>query len=93
MLVDFLINRFHTFRGQRAGIFDGLAALTVRFAMEHTTWTIPLFELRIFWVIIGLRLFFRIQVIKVAEELVEPMHSRQVLVLITEMVLAEGFVA
>ena len=87
--VDFLVDGFHALRGQRAGIFDGLATLAVRLAVEHTAWTILLFELGIFRVVVGLRLFFGIQVIQVAEELVEPVHRRQVLVLIAEVVLAE----
>ena len=87
--MDFLVDRFHAFRGQRTGVLDGLAALAVRLAVEHAAGTILLFELRIFRVVVGLRFFFGIQVVKVAEELVEPVQRGQVLVLIAKVVLAE----
>jgi hypothetical protein len=41
------------------------------------------------WVVWQLRLLFGVQVVEVAEELVEPVVGRQELVLVTEVVLAE----
>ena len=46
-------------------------------------------ELRVFRVIVGFRLLFRVQVVKIAEKLVEAMHRRQVRVAVAEVVLAE----
>ena len=48
-----------------------------------------LLELRVFRVVWVLRLFFGIEVIQVAEELVEAVYCRQELIPITEMVLAK----
>ena len=48
-----------------------------------------LLEGRIFWIIRVLGLLLGVQVVQVAEELVEPVHGRQELVLVAEMVLPE----
>src|SRR5260370_17179418 len=47
------------------------------------------FECRIRWIVGEFRFLFRIQVIEVAEELVESVHGRQELIAIAEMVLAK----
>ena len=46
-------------------------------------------ELRILGIVGKLRLFFGVQVIEIAEELVEAVHRRQEFVLVAEVVLAE----
>jgi hypothetical protein len=46
-------------------------------------------ELRILGVVVGLRLFLGVQVVEVAEELVEAVVGGQVLVLVAQVVLAE----
>ena len=60
--------------------------------MQHATRAVLLLEvgkvLRI-GIVRQLRLFLRVQVIEVAEELVEAVHRRQVLVAVAEMVLPE----
>ena len=60
--------------------------------MKHAARTVLLFEtgevLRV-RIVHVLGLFLGVQVIQVAEELVEAMHCRQMLVAVTEMVLAE----
>src|SRR5262249_48092863 len=60
-----------------------------RLALEDPSWAEPRTEARVFGVIRVLRLFLRIEVVEISEKLVEPMHGRQELVAIAEMVLAE----
>ena len=57
--------------------------------MEHAARAELLLERRILGIVGQLRLFLGVQVIEVAEELVEAVHGRQVLVAIAEVVLAE----
>src|SRR5215467_1227159 len=57
--------------------------------MEHTARPELLLEFWILGIVGKFRFLFRIQVIQVAEELVETMHGRQVFIPIAEMVLAE----
>ena len=59
-----------------------------------TQWSTPrgselLLECRILGIVGQFRFFFGVQVIEVAEELVEAVHGRQVFIPIAEMVLAE----
>src|SRR5262249_13633802 len=81
----FLVDRLHALRGQRAGVLD----LAVGVAMQHATWSKTLAEIRIFRIVRVLRLLFGVEVIEVAEELVEAVRRRQVLIPVTQMVLAE----
>ena len=48
-----------------------------------------LLELRVLRVVVGLGLLLGVEVVEVAEELVEAVHRRQVLVAVAEVVLAE----
>ncbi len=48
-----------------------------------------LLECRVLGIVRQFRLFFGVQVIEVAEELVESVHGRQVFIAIAEMVFAE----
>src|SRR5580765_1008643 len=95
-----IIDRFHSLLGERTGILDGLLpnsppawmfsgivlirGLGPKYAArpEHFLELVarvgPLF-----------RLFVGVQVVEVAEELVEPVHGRQVLVPVPEVVLPE----
>ena len=57
--------------------------------MKHTTRTKSLPEGWIFRIELLLRLLFGIEVIEIAEELVEPMHCRKELVGIPQMILSE----
>ena len=57
--------------------------------MDHPTRTVLLPELWILRIIVTFRLLLGIQVIQVAKELIEAMVGREMLVAITEMVLAE----
>jgi hypothetical protein len=57
--------------------------------MDDTPRAELLLELRVLRVEVTFGFFLRVQVIKVAKELVEPVGGRQVLVLVAEVVLAE----
>ena len=60
--------------------------------MKHTPGSVPLLEVRVFrrpGIILVLGFLLGVQVVQVAEELVEAVHSRQELVLVAEMVLPE----
>ena len=86
---DLLVDGFHALLGQRAGVLDRLPALAVGHAVEHAARSELLLELRILGIVGQLRFFLGVQVIEVAEELVEAVHGRQVFVAVAEMVLAE----
>jgi hypothetical protein len=57
--------------------------------VDHTPRAEFFLELRIFGVVVRLRLLFGIEVIQVAEKLVEAVRRRQMLIAIAEMILAE----
>ena len=86
---DFLVDGLHALLRQGPGVRDRLPALTVSDAVEHSPGTELLLEGRILGIVGQFRFLFRVQVIEVAEELVEPVHRRQVFVTIAEVVLAE----
>jgi hypothetical protein len=82
----FVIDGLHPLGGQRAGILDP----AVREAVQYAARIVGLEEHRIvLWPIRTFGLFFGIEMIEVAEELVEAMIGRQILVPIAEVVLAE----
>ena len=97
---EFLVGGLHPRCSQRTSVLDGLHAdpaetridsrvILVRGArLEHAARTEALLELRVFWIVDVLRLLFGIEVIEIAEELIEAMHGRQVLVAVAEVVLA-----
>ena len=91
----FLIDGFHALLGERAGVLDGLAALAVGLAMEHAARAEDLLEGLAAWqhhvagVVLVFRLLLGVEVIEVAEELVEAVHGGQVLVAVALVVLAE----
>ena len=58
-------------------------------AVEHAARTELLLERRVLGIVGQLRLFLGVEVIEVAEELVEAVHGRQVFVAVAEVVLAE----
>ena len=89
------------FLGQWSGVLDGLLAdlaeawidgrivMVACLASQHAARPELGLERRIFWVIRVFRVFLGIEVIEVAEELIEAMHGRQVFIAVAEMVLAE----
>ena len=82
---DLLVDRLHALLRQRAGVRD----LPAGKAVDDAARTKLLLERRILEVVRALRLLFGVQVIEVAEELVEPVIGRQHLVTIAKVVLAE----
>src|SRR6516164_9978695 len=88
----FVVYRLHAFLGQRPGVLDLLSPLPIGPAVKHATGTKVLpevWELRFGRVISQFRLLLCVQMIEVAEKLVEPVHRRQVLIPVAEVVLAE----
>ena len=80
-----VVDGLHALLGQRAGILD----LAVRRALDDTARPELLSELGILRVVLVLRFLFGIEVVEVAEELVEAVRCRQELVAVAEVVLAE----
>ncbi|MNZ95643.1 hypothetical protein D3C78_1148070 [compost metagenome] len=95
------VDVLHALAGQRAGVLAALLAplaearvlaglvFAAGIAVQHAARAEALLELRVLRVIDVLRLLLGIEVVEVAEELVETVHRRQVLVAVAEMVLAE----
>src|ERR1700738_514667 len=67
---DLLIHRLHAFPGQRTGVLD----LAAREAVNHAARSKPLLELGILRIVGVLRLFLGVEVVEVAEELIEPVR-------------------
>ena len=96
-----VVDRLHALLGERAGILDGLLAdlaearidrgivAVGRLAFQHAART-ELGEVgRILRIIRQFRLFLGVEMVEIAEELVEAVHGRQRLVAVADMVLAE----
>ena len=81
----FLIDRLHPIPGQGTGILD----LAVGCRADHAARSEAFAELRIGGIVRILGLLLGVQVVEIAEELVEPMVCRQMFVLVAQMVLAE----
>jgi hypothetical protein len=98
---DVVVDRFHPLFRERTSVLTrlltdlpearihGRIVAIARFAIEHAARTELLAERGIFRIVRQLGLFFRVEVIEVAVELVEPMHRREELVPIAEMILAD----
>jgi hypothetical protein len=82
---DFRVDGLHALPGQRAGILD----LAVRRALDDTARPELRSELGMLRVVLVLGFLFGIEVVEVAEELVEAMRRWQELVAVAEVVLAE----
>ena len=92
MADDVIVDGFHALLGQRAGVLDFLRAVGIGPAMQHAARAELLPEVREVLrrrVVAQLRLLLGIQVIEIAEELIEAVHGRQVLVPVAEMVFPE----
>lgn len=79
----FFIHGAHTLHGQRTGIFDFAVSGTLNYPARAKLFA----EVGIFRVIRIFRLFFGIQVIEIAKELIETMCSRQEFIAIAKVVL------
>ena len=81
-----VVDRLHALAVQRAGVLD----LAVGEAVEHAARRVGLDERRVVLrPVRALRLLLGVEVVEVAEELVEAVVGRQVLVPVAEVVLAE----
>ena len=68
---------------------DRRIVLVGRLAFQHAARTEFLSERRVLRIVVVVRLFLGVEVVEVAEELVEPVNGRQMLVAVAEVVLAE----
>ena len=86
---ELLVDRLHALDRQRAGVLDLLRAVGVGPGVEHAARPELLLELGVLRIVRILRLLLGVQVVEVAEELVEAVRGRQELVAVAEVVLAE----
>src|SRR5215470_845695 len=86
---DLLVDGGHACPGERAGVVDLLTALAVRPGVKDAAGSVLLPEVRILGVVVALWLLLGVEVIEVAEELVEAVHGGQVLVAVAQVILAE----
>ena len=89
VLRDLVVDGLHPFLRQRPGVFHSLPTFAVAPAMKDTARAEELLELRVLRIIRVLGLFFRIEVVQVAEKLIEAVHRWQELILVAQMVLAK----
>src|SRR3954470_3265541 len=89
MVGHLVVNGFHALNGERSRILNLLPAAAICPTMKHATGSKLLFECRVLRVVRLLRFLLGVQMIEVAEEFVEPVHGRQVFVLVSQMVLAK----
>src|SRR4051794_21402601 len=83
------IDRFHALASERTGIFDLLPTVAICPAVEYPSGAEALLEFRVLRIVRVFRLLLGIEVIEIAEKLIEPVHRRQELVFISKVVLAE----
>ena len=89
---DLVVDGLHPLLGQRAGVLDALGAVAVRPGVDHAAGAEVLAEVRevlLGRVVVELGLLLGVEVVEVAEELVEAVHRGQELVAVAEVVLAE----
>ena len=98
---DFVIDRFHSFFGERTCVFDDLLSDSPKtridgwivhigcLTIHDPTWTVLLEECRVFGIIGLLRLLFSIKVVEIAKELVKSMDSRQEFVSISQVIFSK----
>ena len=79
------VDGLHSLLRQRTGVLDA----TVGERVDDTSGTESIAELRILRIVRVLRFILSAEVVQVAVELVKPMVRREVLILVTEVVLAE----
>src|SRR5262249_47059304 len=86
---EFLVDSLHALRRQRAGVLDFLCAVRIGPAVEYATRSKLFLKLRILRIVGVFWLLLRIQVIEIAEELIEAVHRREEFIPVAEVVLAE----
>jgi hypothetical protein len=91
-VAELLVAGLHALLGQRAGVLDALGAVGVRPGADDAAGTEPLAEVRELLgrrVVGVLGLLLGVEVVEVAEELVEAVGGGEELVAVAEVVLAE----
>ena len=89
---DVVIDGLHALLGQRAGILDFLCSVRQCPGVNYTPWAELLAkagEIRILWIVREFRFFLCVEVVEVSVEFVKAVICRQVLVSVTEMILAK----
>ncbi len=74
-VAEFVVAGLHPLLGQRAGVLDALGAVAVGPGVQHAARAELLAELRVLRVVDVLRLLLGVEVVEVAEELVETVHA------------------
>jgi len=86
---EFLVDGFHALSGERTRVLYLLRAVGVGPGMDHAAGTELFPERGVLRIIHVLRFLLRIQVVEIAEEFIEAVVRRQMLIQVAEMVLAE----
>src|SRR5262249_15781174 len=86
---ELFIYRLHALGSERSSVFDLLSPVRVGPAVQYPTGSELLLELWIFRIVRTLGLLFRVEVVKVPEEFIEPVSRWKELVSVTEMVLTK----
>ena len=89
---DLVVNGLHPLLGERAGVLDLLSAVTLGPGVNHAAGTEVLAEvgeLLLTGIVVQLGLLLGVEVVEVAEELIEPVGRREEVVAVPEVVLAE----
>ena len=86
---DFVVDGLHALLGERAGVLDLLRPVRHRPAVDDAARPEALVERRVLGVVLELGLLLGVEVVEVAEELVEPVVGGQVLIAVAQVVLAE----
>lgn len=82
---EIFVSGFHALARHRASVFD----LTVGSGADHTAWAVFFLKGRMLRVVVTFGFFFRIQVVEIAVEFVEPVCCwQQVLVLVAKVIFA-----
>src|SRR5262249_36015785 len=100
-LQELLVDRLHALGIQGSGVFydllanssesfiDRVVVFVSRPTFQHSARTELFAKIRVLWIVRILRLFLGVKMVQVAEELIEAVHRRQVLITVAKMVLAE----
>jgi hypothetical protein len=86
---ELVVCRLHALARHGPGVLDLLPAVAVGPGVEHAAGAELLPELSVLGIVVALGLLLGVEVVEVAEELVEAVDRRQMLVLVAEVVLAE----
>ena len=94
-VIGFIVDRLHALLCQWSKIFDDLTAFAIGLGLDHATWPedfakcLAVGQDHVAGIVLVLRLFLGVEVIKAAEELIESVHGWQVFVAISLVVFSE----